>query len=88
MPSDPILGPGTPRVVCVMVRLVAAADADRRASIESWTPAAEGLHRADGIRRTAVDRANATAMMLRLSGVRGSLLQRGFAFDGGATGGS
>jgi hypothetical protein len=48
------------------------------------TEASVGLHRADGSRKTDIDRANATAMMVRLSGIRESLLRRGFAIDGDA----
>lgn len=47
--------------------------------------ASVGVHRADGTRKTDVDRATARAMMQRLSGLRESLLRRGFVLGGGTT---
>ena len=40
--------------------------------------------RADGTRKTAIDRANAVAMMNRLARLRDALMRRGFVIDAGA----
>src|SRR5581483_4761164 len=150
MPSHSVTGIRPRRDVCVMVRLESAGLAERRASIELWTPAGTaptpapaagsdlarvlrqasdlsdelglhrsyafidqpddvaaslrswvekraaldelraqrallesevsvGAHRADGSRRTEGDRADAKAMLLRLSVLRASILRQGFA---------
>jgi hypothetical protein len=63
----------------------AALDELRAQRAWQQTEADPGAHRADGTLKTDVDRANARAMMRRLSGICEALLRRDLGIDGMAS---